>query len=362
MILNGTAEKPCSCNEFTWAWCAAHKPFLCLPSRPNWWSLTAHEWNTASGEQAQVSPSKPVAPSHLSKKQVTLACVNPLEVSKPLWCLLVVLCFLICCHLGPDHAPGGQRLRGLSAGWCMCCWVLAEGRGALRGGFEVELNPAALVQHTVYMVQAAIDTDRRWHIVNQNYCLNREWEEKNTSKDSRWHLEFWSEWTQVLIRSNGRILILNTRSSSCKGLLSSKPFSLCLNRSILRYLWELLWFLHHVPVHLEPGSRRELSLMHPLSLCFCPSVWQEYEISLVTTFLRNETREIHLPLCQACLCTSSDRRTSASPASNLWCGGTNLLGRLRAPISHAQMQEVAQGSWGTQPVIISGDWTKHLSL
>lgn len=105
-----------------------------------------------------------------------------------------------------------------------------------------------------------------------------------------------------------------------------------------------------VPAHsqgqLEPGSRRVLSLLQALSLCFCPSVWEEYEISLVTTVLRNKIREIDFPLSHACLYIVSDAfsvlRTSAPPASNLQCGSTNLLARLRAPISHAQMQKVAQ--------------------
>lgn len=36
---------------------------------------------------------------------------------------------------------------------------MASGHGALKGCFEMELHPAAHVQHTVYTVQSAIDTD-----------------------------------------------------------------------------------------------------------------------------------------------------------------------------------------------------------
>lgn len=54
-------------------------------------------------------------------------------------------------------------------------------------------------------------------------------EEKNTSKDSRWHRVYLSKWNQVLIHYNGRILVSNIRLSleGWKVLLSSKNILLC---------------------------------------------------------------------------------------------------------------------------------------
>lgn len=175
---------------------------------------------------------------------------------------------------GARPCPWWQRRLHLSARWCKCCWVLPEGRGALGGALRWNWT-------LQFMFSTLCKGAIRW--VNQNYCLKGS-EKRKIPADSRWHLEYWSEWTQVLIHCNGRIFVLNAQLLNCKGLLSPNPFSFVLYKSVLRCLWGLLWFLHHVPGHLGPGSRRELSLLQALSLCFCPSVWEEYEISLVTTF------------------------------------------------------------------------------
>lgn len=167
--------------------------FFSLPSMPNWWSPTAYECFSAGRQSCLVESRHRSAllNLHLPKKQVTLACLNPREVSKSLRCLLVVLYFLICCHLGPGPAPGGQKPLHLSARWSSCCWV-AEGRVALsvflRWNCTLQLMFSTLC--TWYRLPQTYKVVIMLTItVNYYCCLKGKWEEKNTSKGSRWHLE-----------------------------------------------------------------------------------------------------------------------------------------------------------------------------
>lgn len=107
----------------------------------------------------------------------------------------------------------------------------------------------------------------------------------------------------MLIHYNGGIFILNTRLSleGWKGLLSYKRILLCFIQKCFEVPVMTVVVLVLVLGHLEPGSRRKLSLMQPLSLCFCPLVGEKHEISVVTKFLRNETRrKIHFLLPYHC--------------------------------------------------------------